>query len=563
MDNLLELRTVSELNQYSFFVPSYQRGYKWTRKEVIDLLNDISEFKPRVIDNSDEKTWYCLQPIVIKEINSSTNKFEVIDGQQRLTTIYLILHYLNQDFVESRREKLFELEYQTRMETSKFLKGLNEEILNETNSDFFHISQAYQTIAKWFEERRVNFDKQEFGSKFRYNSKVIWYESKTENPISIFTRINIGKIPLTNSELIKALFLNSSNFIGANPEQLRLKQLEISSEWDSIEHSLQNDRLWYFLTGDKTQVNRIEFIFNLMNEEKDHKDPYSTFRYFSTLFRNSNQSTIETNWKKIKGYYQRFNEWYSKREWYHKIGFLITVNEISIERLYKESNNLTKKEFGNYLDKLITSSMKKIELENLQYQDKKEVRKALLLYNILTMLNSPDDNSYFPFNLFKTESWDIEHITSIKDAIPDRNRNHWLDDAKVFIDDTKSEGLRLKDRAEKCNVNDEDEFKALFQDIVSHFNSELGDDAINDISNLTLLDSETNRGYKNAVFPLKRKTIINRDKAGVFIPICTKNVFLKYFSEYPPKISFWTEEDRENYESDLYSVLDKYLKTND
>ena len=61
MDNLLELRTVSELNQYSFFVPSYQRGYKWTKKEVIDLLNDINEFKPRVIDNSDEKTWYCHQ----------------------------------------------------------------------------------------------------------------------------------------------------------------------------------------------------------------------------------------------------------------------------------------------------------------------------------------------------------------------------------------------------------------------------------------------------------------------------------------------------------------------
>ncbi|SFC66000.1 Protein of unknown function [Flagellimonas taeanensis] len=563
MENLLELKTVSELNQYSFFVPSYQRGYKWTKKEVNDLLNDINEFKPRVIDNSDEKTWYCLQPIVVKEFKSNSKTFEVIDGQQRLTTIYLILHYLNQDFVESRREKLFYLEYQTRRETSKFLEELDETILNDSNSDFFHISQAYQTISKWFDERRVNFDKQEFGSKFKYNSKVIWYESKSENPISIFTRINIGKIPLTNSELIKALFLNSSNFMGANPEQLRLKQLEISTEWDSIEHSLQNDRLWYFLTGDRTQINRIEFIFNLMNEEKDNKDPYSTFRYFSGLFKNSNQKTIEVNWKTIKGYYQRFSEWYSQRVWYHKIGFLITVDEITIEQLYKESNNLTKKDFGEYLDNLITTTMKNIELENLQYLDKKEVRKVLILYNILTMLNSPDDNSYFPFNLFKTESWDIEHITSIKDAIPDKNRSHWLNDAKVFIDVSDKDGDYLKQRAEECNVNDEDEFKSLFQDIVSHFNSELGDDAINDISNLTLLDSETNRGYKNAVFPLKRKTIINRDKSGVFIPICTKNVFLKYFSEYPPKISFWTEEDRENYESDLYSVLDKYLTTND
>jgi hypothetical protein len=102
-------------------------------------------------------------------------------------------------------------------------------------------------------------------------------------------------------------------------------------------------------------------------------------------------------------------------------------------------------------------------------------------------------------------------------------------------------------------------YKSIFESIVSHFNSELKDEDINDISNLTLLDSETNRGYKNAVFPFKRKTIIKRDKEGVFIPICTKNVFLKYFSEYPPKISFWTQTDRENYEKDLENILKNYL----
>jgi uncharacterized protein with ParB-like and HNH nuclease domain len=562
MENKLELKTVSELNQFSFFVPSYQRGYKWTPKEVIELLNDINEFKPRIIDNTDEKTWYCLQPIVIKNRHPNNESFEVIDGQQRLTTIFLILHYLNQDFVESRREKLFHIDYQTRVGTSKFLKELDEAELNDQNADFFHISQAYQTISRWFDQRKINFDKQEFGSKFKYHSKVIWYESKTENPISIFTRINIGKIPLTNSELIKALFLNSSNFIGSNPDQLRLKQLEIATEWDNIEQGLQNDKFWYFLTGSKTQTNRIEFIFNLMNKEKDENDPYSTFRYFSMLFRNSNQDTIEKNWRSIKGYYQRFKEWYNKREWYHKIGFLVTINAVSIDQLYNESSRLSKNEFGEFLDELLIVCMKDIKLEDLQYQDKKEVRKTLLLYNILTMLSSPKDNSYFPFNLFKGESWDIEHITSIKETMPDKNRDQWLDDAKVFIDLSRTGGKKLFKRAETCDTSNEEKFKQLFEDIVSHFNSELGDDSINDISNLTLLDSETNRGYKNAVFPLKRKTIINRDKSGVFIPICTKNVFLKYFSEYPPKISFWTEEDRANYEKDLFSVLEKYLTSN-
>lgn len=554
MENILELKTINELNHFSFFIPSYQRGYKWTHKEVEDLLNDIDEFKPKQIDDSDDKTWYCLQPIVVKK---RENDFEVIDGQQRLTTIFLILNYLNQDFVELRRDKLFELEYETRIGTKKFLLTLGTEI-NSQNIDFYYISTAYNSIHNWFSERPQNFDPNDFRSKFKFNSKIIWYESIEDNAISIFTRINIGKIPLTNSELIKALFLNSSNFDKNKIDKLRLKQLEIASEWDSIEHSLQNNNFWYFLTGRNKTTNRIEFIFDLINEEEDNTDKYSTFRFFNKKFQKKSQETIESNWKEIKDYFQRFNEWFNERDLYHKIGYLVHVEAVTVKDLYKKSSAVSKSEFKKHLDSVIKNSIKNVSLDELQYGDK-NVPNILLLYNILTMLNCEKDNSHFPFDIFKNENWDIEHITSVKDTIPDKNRKEWLADAKVFIDDSKKDGKVLKNRADKCNVNDDDEFKDLFQDIVSHFNSDIKDEDINDISNLTLLDSETNRGYKNAVFPLKRKTIISRDKSGVFIPICTKNVFLKYFSEYPPKISFWTQDDRENYEKDIYAVLNDYL----
>ena len=175
------------------------------------------------------------------------------------------------------------------------------------------------------------------------------------------------------------------------------------------------------------------------------------------------------------------------------------------------------------------------------------------------MLNNENDNAYFPFDIYKNEKWDIEHITSITDTIP-KQKNSWLNDAKVFIDVSKEDGKKLKNRADTCDCEDDVEFEVLFKDIVKHFNSYLEDEDINDISNLALLDSETNRGYKNAVFPLKRKTIIDREKKGIFIPICTKNVFLKYFSSYPPKISFWTLEDRENYYKDLEKVLKDYVE---
>ena len=110
---------------------------------------------------------------------------------------------------------------------------------------------------------------------------MIWYESTEDDSIAVFTRLNIGKIPLTNAELIKALFLNSSNFDSGKQGKLRLKQLEISSEWDHIEHSLRDPKFWYFLNTDKVSTNRIEFIFELMNDQKDQSDNYSTFRFFN------------------------------------------------------------------------------------------------------------------------------------------------------------------------------------------------------------------------------------------------------------------------------------------
>jgi len=202
--NSVELKTLNELSQYSFYIPAYQRGYRWTEQEVKDLLNDITEFMPREIVGSDDRTWYCLQPVVVKQ--RKENEYEVIDGQQRLTTAYLILHYLNQDFVEKKRDKLFNLDYETRPDSKIFIQ--HPEVDSSSCIDFYYMHQAYSTIEKWFEasEQQTSFDKNDFRSKIKFHTKVIWYETTEENPITVFTRLNIGKISLTNAELIKALF---------------------------------------------------------------------------------------------------------------------------------------------------------------------------------------------------------------------------------------------------------------------------------------------------------------------------------------------------------------------
>ena len=93
-NNNISIKTINDLLKSNFFIPSYQRGYRWTEQQVTDLLNDINEFSPKEIPNTNEKTWYCLQPIVVKQ--KGENEWDVIDGQQRLTTIFLIVHYMNE-----------------------------------------------------------------------------------------------------------------------------------------------------------------------------------------------------------------------------------------------------------------------------------------------------------------------------------------------------------------------------------------------------------------------------------------------------------------------------------
>ena len=561
--NSVELKALNELSKYSFYIPAYQRGYRWTKQEVCDLLNDINEFVPREIKDTDNKTWYCLQPIVVKQ--RSENEYEVIDGQQRLTTIYLMLYYLNQDFIEKKRDKVFSINYQTRKDSQTFLQ--HPETDNNDCIDFFYIHNAYLTIERWFEQKEEDssFDKNEYRSKLKFHTKVIWYETTEENPIQVFTRLNIGKISLTNAELIKALFLNSSNFRTSNSERMRLRQIEIANEWDSIENSFQNNKFWYFLSDIHREDNRIEYIFNLMNDSGDY-DTYSTFRFFNAKLSGKTEEDMNRYWETIQAYYQRFNEWFSDRELYHKIGFILTTKIASVRDLYDKSSSLKKSEFLVHIDSVIKHYFRNTNLFDLDYENKK-TKSVLLLYNILTMLQNEHDSSYFPFDDFKLNKWNIEHIASRKDSdsIPLANREDWLTDVKCYIDKEQPEGPGLISEVNNmlsCKTYENDDaFSSLFENVTAHFNQYMNDsDSIDGITNLALLDEKTNKGYKNAVFPLKRKFIIELDKTGGFVPVCTKNVFLKYFSDYPPKISFWTQDDREKYEQDLVRVLGGYLE---
>jgi len=71
--------------KHHFVIPSFQRGYRWERKQVLDLLEDINQFANDDIVSGDS---YFLQPIVVKAVKwNDEDAWEVLDGQQRLTTM--------------------------------------------------------------------------------------------------------------------------------------------------------------------------------------------------------------------------------------------------------------------------------------------------------------------------------------------------------------------------------------------------------------------------------------------------------------------------------------------
>ncbi len=567
METSITLKSIDELRKEKFIIPAYQRGYRWGERQVKELLNDLKEFTEK---EKQKAEFYCLQPLVITQ--NKGKEWEVIDGQQRITTTFLILNFLNQRYTEERQKQLYTINYQTRKKSLDFLRNPDPTKQNE-NIDFYHIYNAYEVIREWFKDRESL--ENDFESTLLNRTKFIWYEvqiNDDSDAIDIFTRINIGKIPLTNGELIKALFLNRSNFRTLTDDNIRLKQLQIAQEWDRIESTLQEDSFWYFIHDDKTNYStRIELIFNLLvkksERSSDHDDPYFTFIKYKESF--DEEKSIDNSWKEIKDYFLTFDEWYHDNELYHLIGFLIAGRD-SLLNIIKNKQNKRKTEFKTYLKSTIKSRIKtdNSEVEGVEYGDKR-IKALLLLFNVVTIISNHLSDMRFPFDKFKIENWDIEHIRALADNKPPRveDQKRWLrtlynnliDGQKVtkYLSNLLSETRILLDKEQW--EKDDKQFDELYRKWLKHFEEEDNPEWINSIGNLTLLDQETNRSYKNAVFSIKRNVIIEKDKTVTFVPVCTKNVFLKYYSQSIGNMQYWSEDDSNSYIGNIKDTLKEYL----
>ena len=638
--NNIDLKSIRSLSGLNFYIPDYQRGYRWSDSQAIQMLCDFQEFCKR-IDNDNVRTgeYYCLQPIVVKEKSwiekqedgseVTVNGYEVIDGQQRLTTLYIILKCLDSvcellfpDF------SLYTIKYETRQDfdSQKFLENINTTTAGANDFiDFYYMKLVFDGVSLWFKNNssiRASIakvlleekDDEEAEIDIAKNVRVIWYEAKDKNAassIDIFTRLNIGKIPLTNAELIKALLLKRDNFVTT---EASMKQLQIASEWNRMEQKLQDDSFWYFLYRSDnpfTYENRIEFLFDLMKDRTKDSEFYHTFNEFNIeldrlksekengrkKFRND-QACIDKIWDEVKQVFQTLEEWYEDRTLYHFIGFLIEYKS-DIKSLMNASTTMKKSDFlNNFIKTEISNKLGKIKVEELSFVDSKNsVKQVLLLFNILTALKDKKSDMRFPFNKYKKEKWDIEHVCSQTDrtVTDSKQRQKWIEDildffvgssikedVNVYIKQLKEQISRIdstneiQDQARKAALISEcklvkeidslckeditdSEFDEAFKHVQIYFNENRVSDKDN-ISNLTLLDQETNRSYGNAFFPLKRKRIIQNDELGIFVPIATKNIFLKYYSNRSSNLMNWEESDAQDYLDNIKEFVSPYIK---
>lgn len=542
-----------------FYIPAYQRGYRWD-VETERLLNDIQE----AIDLKEDT--YCLQPIVVKRIDES--KYELIDGQQRLTTIYLIYKVLSNSLPTAKAN--FELEYETRSNSKSFIETINDNS-PETFIDYFYMKRAYKKIKDWFGNRPdLLQSSMDFYTAFNKVVNVIWYEvDKDEDSNKLFQRLNIGKIPLTSAELVKALFLNK----GSESNLTLDRQQEISLQWDNMEKELHNDSLWFFLTNSikGEYQTRIDLILDLISNKKDdEKDDYYTFFYFDK--EKSRKDLLEV-WVDIQRTFLVLKDWYHEHDLYHKIGYLIASNSKSLQEIYNESLNKKKSEFIASLDIFIKESINiKNNYGELSYQnstDQKKIQKLLLLFNVESVRQQDEFSQWFAFDKFKGNgsiTWSLEHIhAQNSDGL--KTEEQWREWLSLHLKSINVIGGHqdLADRMIAMLMPgvkiQRENFEPLQEEIVALLSSEGDVEYKHSISNLALLNTRDNAALNNSTFDVKRNEIILMDMKGNFIPFCTKMVFLKYYtSSDVNNIHFWGQQDREAYIKAINNVLAKYLK---
>ena len=588
------IKSIGELvkGKFVFEIPSYQRGYRWEAKQVEDLLDDIFDFVTKE-GNGDS---YFLQPIVVKKKGGREGEvWSVLDGQQRITTLLLIMEqlikYLSRADCEEYKE-LFTIKFQSRRE----INFENPDKCADINS--YYVGSAKETIENWIETKKEerkkslidgecfeNMAKSLFYTCHRKLVKFIWYDVSEEgnesdederksdlDSIELFNRLNRGKIKLTESELIKALFI--LNMKDKNKEKM------FAVSWDLMEKKFQEDSFWYYLSNESEKETRIDLLFDIIKGKTSKSEEDHSYRAYQKDFDAAEREFSEL-WDEVNETYNKLIQYYEDITLYNYVGYLTKIGKpvfeiisfIKIEER-KQAEKWDRKELIRALQAMISKELNLTEekIFDLRYDEEpSKIKNILLLFNIETYVRA---KIKFPFAEYCQCHWDIEHVDSqTKDSLSSKEDilqwiKYVIGALKMMPQTEERDTLLLNaneiDKKEMISIS---EFSDFRQKISAFFGEDTNEEGIHMINNLTLLDCHTNRSYKNAPFPYKQYCILKKDEKGEFIPLCTKNLFLKYYSNVSDVATVlnpirWNDEDKKMYGQAIVNTLHRYFKEN-
>ena len=461
-DNYMVRRAIPDLLDKKYYIPEYQRGYRWEETQVLDLLQDLYAF----FIGDTKGQFYCLQPIVVKRKQMNDELwYEVIDGQQRLTTIRIIMQIydqLNSNMFTTVSHK-YTIMYATRPDMVDIFESIkivpptasSPATIDEIPSNWSHmidsvyIYHAAKTVFKWFMEdsSRVGVFSQYFYQTADSGTKsvqVVWYETNEEKePHDIFNRMNSLKVELSCSELIRSLFLSKTTkfdlgsldgFSDSLREEIQKerftnKQTSINEKWDELEQQMKDKDFQSFLTKrSDTGRNSIGLLFDLISgkyaSDKAAKceflqlrkdDELYTYLYFKKLIDKDNDAWY--TWERVLSVFDKLQYWYHDRDLYHRIGFLNAIASPGTEddvicsllnskikrSVLKEQHMVNLIKDAMTLPKDKGTNQPIVSLEQLRYDVSthyKYIKKLLLLYNVETTRLQKEGN-FFSFDRFR------------------------------------------------------------------------------------------------------------------------------------------------------------------
>ena len=253
-----------------FIIPDYQRPYSWTSDQINTLFKDIWEFTCNE-GGTDKEGTYFLGSIVFYE--NKNGEQEIIDGQQRITSIFLLLRAIYTKLSKPKEKteeaknfinKIEPLIWKTNKLTGKVEYSsilLNSKVISETENEVLkkiletgevnekledNYSKNYNQILELIEEKSVENALMIYQFIYALLNQVIILPitaDSQETALTIFSTLNDRGLPLSDADIFKAKIYNHL--------QSKEEKKEFIEKWKELEENTQNiseniQKLFYY-----------------------------------------------------------------------------------------------------------------------------------------------------------------------------------------------------------------------------------------------------------------------------------------------------------------------------